>query len=68
MKSGRFKDEIAPVTIKIRKGDMVVDTDEYPKAGVTWIRSPSCARPSTRKAPSPRPTPPASTTAPPRWC
>jgi acetyl-CoA C-acetyltransferase len=35
MKSGRFKDEIAPVTIKSRKGDIVVDTDEYPKAGVT---------------------------------
>jgi acetyl-CoA C-acetyltransferase len=35
MKSGRFKDEIVPVTIKTRKGDIVVDTDEYPKAGVT---------------------------------
>jgi acetyl-CoA C-acetyltransferase len=28
-KSGRFHDEIAPVTIKGRKGDTVVDTDEY---------------------------------------
>jgi len=35
MKSGRFKDEIAPVTVKSRKGDIVVDTDEYPKSGVT---------------------------------
>ncbi len=35
MKAGKFKDEIAPVTIKTRKGDIVVDTDEYPKAGVT---------------------------------
>src|SRR4051794_10068293 len=35
MKSGRFKDEITPFTIKGRKGDIVVDTDEYPKAGVT---------------------------------
>ena len=35
LKSGRFKDEIVPVTIKGRKGDTVVDTDEYPKAGVT---------------------------------
>src|SRR5689334_14866691 len=34
-KAGRFKDEIAPVTIKSRKVDIVVDTDEYPKAGVT---------------------------------
>ena len=35
IKAGKFKDEIAPVTIKSRKGDVVVDTDEYPKAGVT---------------------------------
>jgi len=35
MKAGKFKDEITPVTIKSRKGDVVVDTDEYPKAGVT---------------------------------
>jgi len=34
-KAGRFKDEIAPVTIKTRKGDTVVDTDEYPKHGTT---------------------------------
>src|SRR6195952_1543659 len=35
MKAGKFKDEIAPVTIKGRKGDVIVDTDEYPKAGTT---------------------------------
>ncbi len=35
MKAGKFKDEIAPVTIKSRKGETVVDTDEFPKAGVT---------------------------------
>jgi len=35
MASDRFKDEIAPVTIKTRKGETVVDRDEYPKAGVT---------------------------------
>ena len=34
-KSGRFKDEIAPVTVKTRKGDVVVDADEYPKHGTT---------------------------------
>ncbi|MGE0722868.1 MAG: acetyl-CoA C-acetyltransferase [Alphaproteobacteria bacterium] len=34
-KSGRFKDEIAPVTIKGRKGDVLVDADEYPKHGTT---------------------------------
>jgi acetyl-CoA C-acetyltransferase len=28
-KAGRFADEIAPVTVKGRKGDTVVDTDEY---------------------------------------
>jgi acetyl-CoA C-acetyltransferase len=34
-KAGRFKDEIVPVTVKSRKGDIVVDTDEYPKHGTT---------------------------------
>jgi acetyl-CoA C-acetyltransferase len=34
-KAGRFKDEIIPVTIKGRKGDTIVDTDEYPKHGAT---------------------------------
>jgi acetyl-CoA C-acetyltransferase len=34
-KSGRFKDEITPVTMKTRKGDIVVDADEYPKHGTT---------------------------------
>jgi acetyl-CoA C-acetyltransferase len=34
-KAGRFKDEIAPVTVKNRKGDIVVDADEYPKHGTT---------------------------------
>ena len=33
--SGRFDDEIAPVTISTRKGDIVVDKDEYPKHGTT---------------------------------
>ncbi|SMF77323.1 acetyl-CoA C-acetyltransferase [Allosphingosinicella indica] len=32
---GRFKDEIAPVTVKGRKGDTVVEDDEYIRAGVT---------------------------------
>ena len=35
VKGGRFKDEITPVTIKTRKGDVVVDTDEYPRFGAT---------------------------------
>lgn len=33
--AGKFKDEIAPVTIKGRKGDTVVDQDEYIRAGAT---------------------------------
>ncbi|MBF0462080.1 MAG: acetyl-CoA C-acetyltransferase [Magnetococcales bacterium] len=33
--AGRFKEEIVPVTIKSRKGDVVVDTDEHPKHGTT---------------------------------
>jgi acetyl-CoA C-acetyltransferase len=35
IKSGRFKDEIVPITIKTRKGDQVVDTDEHPRFGTT---------------------------------
>jgi acetyl-CoA C-acetyltransferase len=34
-KAGKFKDEIVPVTIKTRKGDVVVSDDEYIKHGVT---------------------------------
>jgi acetyl-CoA C-acetyltransferase len=34
-KAGKFKDEIAAVTIKGRKGDTVVEEDEYIKHGVT---------------------------------
>ncbi len=35
MKAGRFKEEIAPVTIKTRKGEVVVSEDEYPKPETT---------------------------------
>ena len=36
VKSGRFKDEIVPITIPQRKGDPVVfDTDEFPRFGTT---------------------------------
>jgi len=34
-KAGRFKDEIVPFTITTRKGDVVVDQDEYIRAGAT---------------------------------
>ena len=33
--SGRFRDEIAPVTIKGRKGNNIVTDDEYIRSGVT---------------------------------
>ncbi len=35
IKQGKFKDEIVPVVISTRKGDVVVDTDEFPRAGTT---------------------------------
>jgi acetyl-CoA C-acetyltransferase len=47
-KAGKFKDEITPVTIKGRKGDTVVDTDEYPKHGTT-MDSVSKLRPAFEK-------------------
>ncbi len=34
-KAGKFADEITPVTIKTRKGEVTVDTDEHPKHGTT---------------------------------
>ena len=34
-KAGRFKDEIVPFTISTRKGDVVVDQDEYIRPGTT---------------------------------
>ncbi|MCA8887202.1 MAG: acetyl-CoA C-acetyltransferase [Parvularculaceae bacterium] len=33
--AGKFKDEITPVVIKTRKGETVVDTDEYIRDGAT---------------------------------
>jgi acetyl-CoA C-acetyltransferase len=46
--SGRFKDEIAPVTIKGRKGDTLVSDDEYIRAGTT-LDSVSGLRPAFKK-------------------
>jgi acetyl-CoA C-acetyltransferase len=34
-KAGKFKDEIIPFTISTRKGDIIVDQDEYPRHGAT---------------------------------
>jgi acetyl-CoA C-acetyltransferase len=46
--SGRFKDEITPVTIKGRKGDTIVDADEYIRAGAT-IEALQGLRPAFKK-------------------
>lgn len=35
IKAGKFKEEIVPVVIKSKKGDIVFDTDEFPKFGMT---------------------------------
>jgi acetyl-CoA C-acetyltransferase len=35
IKAGKFKDEIVPVVIKSRKGEVVFDTDEFPRYGST---------------------------------
>jgi acetyl-CoA C-acetyltransferase len=47
-KAGRFKDEIAPVTVKERKGERIVDADEYIREGVTY-ESVSGLRPAFAK-------------------
>src|SRR5215469_6837883 len=48
LKGGKFKDEIAPVTIKGRKGETVVADDEYIRAGVT-LESVAGLRPAFAK-------------------
>src|SRR6201996_1738863 len=35
-KAGKFKDEITPVTVKSRKGETVVESDEYIRDGATY--------------------------------
>ncbi|MDO8410678.1 MAG: acetyl-CoA C-acetyltransferase [Phenylobacterium sp.] len=47
-KAGKFTDEIAPVTLKGRKGDTVVDQDEYIRHGAT-LESVSGLRPAFNK-------------------
>jgi acetyl-CoA C-acetyltransferase len=48
-KAGKFKDEIAPVTVKGRKGDTIVDTDEYIRDGAT-LEAVAGLRPAFDKA------------------
>ena len=46
--AGKFVDEIAPVTVKGRKGDTIVDQDEYIRAGAT-LEAMAGLRPAFRK-------------------
>ncbi len=46
--AGRFKDEIAPVTLKSRKGETLVEDDEYIRAGAT-LDGVSGLRPAFKK-------------------
>ena len=46
--SGTFKEEIVPVTVKTRKEEIVVDTDEHPRHGTT-IESLAKLRPAFDK-------------------
>jgi acetyl-CoA C-acetyltransferase len=65
--SGAFDRRDRPVTVKTRKGEVTVDTDEQPGKG-NPEKIPSSSPPSPRTARSPRPPPARSATAPPRWC
>lgn len=48
LESGVFKNEIIPVVIPGKKGDTVVDTDEYPKKGTT-VESLAGLKPAFKK-------------------
>ena len=48
--AGAFDDQIVPVTIKHRKGDIIVDKDEFPRAGVTAESILACAQRLKRMA------------------
>ena len=67
-KNGLFDDEIVPVEIPQRKGDPVVVSPGRgrPRRHHRRVARPSCARPSTRTAPSPPAPPRRSPTAPAR--
>ncbi|MCF8495307.1 MAG: acetyl-CoA C-acetyltransferase [Alphaproteobacteria bacterium] len=48
IKAGKFKAEIVPVTIKGKKGDTIIDTDEFPRAGAA-IEGLGALRPAFKK-------------------
>jgi acetyl-CoA C-acetyltransferase len=47
-KAGKFKDEISPVTVKERKGEKVIDTDEYIRDGAT-VEAMAALKPAFQK-------------------
>ncbi len=48
IKNGAFKSQIVPVKVKVKKEEKVIDTDEYPKAGVT-VETLKVLRPAFKK-------------------
>ncbi len=36
IKDGKFQDEIVPITVKVKRDEVVFDTDEFPRAGATF--------------------------------
>jgi acetyl-CoA C-acetyltransferase len=48
IKEGKFKDEIVPVVIKTRKGEVTFDTDEFPRLGTT-VESLAKLKPAFKK-------------------
>ena len=69
IEKGYFKEQILPDRAEDAQGHGdLFDTDEHPRADASMEGWPSCAPSSRRTARSPPATPPASTTAPPRWC
>ena len=48
IKAKKFKDEIVPITIKVKKEEKLFDTDEYPKDGTT-VESLAKLRPAFKK-------------------
>jgi acetyl-CoA C-acetyltransferase len=48
IEAGHFKDQIVPISIKTRKGELIVDTDEHVKAGTT-VDTLAAMRPAFKK-------------------
>lgn len=48
LESGALAAEIAPVTVATRKGDVVVDTDDHPRSGIT-LEKLAAMRPAFKK-------------------